>query len=118
MMIMTSLDNSDLQLYVSQWPLIGDGNCPANVPRGPQAWERHADYAEADLLMAMKNTLDAANDANIEVGIFVRNLALKLRRITNPRTMLVVRNEIDQTVFRANLWVYDTPQAQSVHPPT
>ena len=103
----------------SQRPLIGDGNGPAKrTTRASKRGKSDTDYAEADLLMAMRNTLDAANDANDEVGIFVRNLAVKLRRITNPRTMLVVQNEIDQTVFRATLGVYDAPQAQSVHPPT
>ena len=110
-------------LDVSQRPPIAngcDGNGPAKRPQRilTKRGKSDADYAEADLLMAMKNTLNSANEANDEVGIFVRNLAVKLRRITNPRTMLVVQNEIDQTVFRANLGVYDTPQAQPVHPPT
>ena len=42
---------------------------------------------------------------------------LKPRINTNRRTMLVVQNNIDQTVFRANLGVYDTAQTRPVHPP-
>ena len=70
--------------------------------------KRVTDATEDYRLIVIRKSVDdvIAPDLQDEVAVFVKHLAVKLRKITDSRTMLVVQNEIEQAVFRANMGMY------------
>ncbi|XP_041356443.1 uncharacterized protein LOC121373755 [Gigantopelta aegis] len=68
-----------------------------------------SEVAEIELLVAMKNSIEASKqkEPDDDITVYLKNLGCKLRKITDSRVLLMVQNEIEQIIFRANMGKWD-----------
>ena len=62
---------------------------------------------EREIIDLMRDSLQNQSQSPDGITCFAKNVECKLREISDNRTLLIVQNEIDQILFKAQLGIID-----------